>query len=99
MDGANAGCVLLVRRSKTVAQLRLLLVEPSARGLGIGARLVNECIGFARASGYRKMRLWTNDILVSARKIYEAAGFTLIEEEVHSTFGPALTSQTWEMTL
>jgi DNA-binding MarR family transcriptional regulator/GNAT superfamily N-acetyltransferase len=98
-NGVNVGCVLIVERSKSVAQLRLLLVEPSARGLGIGNGLVNECIAFARSAGYRKMRLWTNDVLVSARKIYEAAGFRLVEEEVHTTFGPTLTSQTWEMKL
>jgi DNA-binding MarR family transcriptional regulator/N-acetylglutamate synthase-like GNAT family acetyltransferase len=98
-NGVNVGCVLLVRRSKTIAQLRLLLVEPSARGFGIGARLVSECVAFARKSGYHKLRLWTNDVLVSARKIYEAAGFTLVDEEAHSTFGKPMTSQTWEMTL
>jgi DNA-binding MarR family transcriptional regulator/N-acetylglutamate synthase-like GNAT family acetyltransferase len=98
-NGVNVGCVLMVERTKSVAQLRLLLVEPSARGLGIGNSLVNECIAFARSAGYRRMRLWTNDVLHSARKIYQAAGFELIEEEVHNQFGPSLTSQTWEMTL
>jgi DNA-binding MarR family transcriptional regulator/N-acetylglutamate synthase-like GNAT family acetyltransferase len=98
-NGVNVGCVLMVERSKSVAQLRLLLVEPSARGLGIGNSLVNECIAFARSAGYRTMRLWTNDVLLSARKIYQAAGFELIEEEVHNKFGPSLTSQTWEMRL
>jgi N-acetylglutamate synthase-like GNAT family acetyltransferase len=98
-NGVNVGCVLLVERSKNVAQLRLLLVEPSARGLGIGNSLVNECVTFARSAGYGSMRLWTNDVLLSARKIYQAAGFELIEEEVHTTFGPTLTSQTWEMKL
>ncbi len=99
LNGANVGCVMLVRKTKTVAQLRLLLVESSARGHGIGARLVTECIEFARASGYRQMRLWTNDVLVSARKIYQAAGFMLVDEEEHSTFGKPLTSQTWELVL
>lgn len=98
-NGVNVGCVLMVERSKTVAQLRLLLVEPSARGLGIGNSLVNQCIAFARLAGYKSMRLWTNDVLHSARKIYQAAGFALIEEEVHNQFGPSLTSQTWEMKL
>ncbi len=98
-NGVNVGCVLMVERSKSVAQLRLLLVEPSARGLGIGNNLVNECIAFARSVGYSSMRLWTNDVLLSARKIYQAAGFELIEEEVHNKFGPSLTSQTWEMKL
>ncbi len=98
-DGIKLGCVLLVERSKSVAQLRLLLVEPSARGLGIGQRLVSECISFARAAGYKRMRLWTNDVLVSARKIYQAAGFHLIEEEHHDSWGKPLTSQTWETSL
>ena len=98
-DGIKVGCVFLVERSKTVAQLRLLLVEPSARGLGLGQRLVSECIAFARAAGYKRMRLWTNDVLVSARKIYQAAGFRLIDEEHHDSWGKPLTSQTWEMSL
>ncbi len=97
--GVRIGCVFLVERSKTIAQLRLLLVEPSERGHGIGQRLVEECIAFARKAGYTRMRLWTNDVLTSARKIYTAAGFRLIEEERHSSWGKALTSQTWELTL
>ena len=99
LDGARVGCVFLVERSKTVAQLRLLLVEPSARGHGIGHRLVAECVEFAREAGYSRMRLWTNDILTSARKIYQAQGFHLIEEERHSSWGKPLTSQTWELRL
>lgn len=99
LNGMRVGCVFLVQRSRTVAQLRLLLVEPSARGLGIGQRLVAECVSFARAAGYKRMRLWTNDVLVSARKIYQAAGFRLIEEERHEDWGKPLTSQTWEMSL
>ena len=99
LNGSRVGCVFLVERSKTIAQLRLLLVEPSARGLGIGQRLVAECIEFAKKAGYSRMRLWTNDILISARKIYQAAGFYLIEEEKHSSWGKPLTSQTWEMRL
>jgi GNAT superfamily N-acetyltransferase len=98
-SGERIGCVFLVRRTYDIAQLRLLLVEPSARGLGVGRKLVQECIDFASAHGYSKVRLWTNDVLVSARRIYEAAGFTLIEEEEHSSWGKPLKSQTWEVQL
>jgi DNA-binding MarR family transcriptional regulator/N-acetylglutamate synthase-like GNAT family acetyltransferase len=99
VDGENVGCVFLVKRSKTISQLRLLLVEPKARGLGIGTRLVDECIRFARLAGYKKMILWTNDVLLAARHIYEKFGFELAEEERHHSFGHDLVGQTWALSL
>lgn len=99
MDGENVGCVFVVRRTTEVAQLRCLLVDPAARGSGLGRRLVQECIHFARDAGYRKMMLWTNDILHAARRIYEAEGFRLVEEERHRSFGHDLVGQVWELEL
>jgi DNA-binding MarR family transcriptional regulator/N-acetylglutamate synthase-like GNAT family acetyltransferase len=97
--GEIVGSVFVARKSEEVAQLRLLYVEPAARGHGIGRRLVDECVRFARETGYRRIMLWTNDVLVSARRIYQAAGFTLTAEERHHSFGKDLVGQTWERPL
>lgn len=99
VDGARAGCVFCVGRDEQTAQLRILLVERWARGMGIGSRLVDACITFARAAGYARLVLWTNDVLASARRIYEAAGFTLVDEEPHQSFGHDLVGQNWELDL
>jgi DNA-binding MarR family transcriptional regulator/N-acetylglutamate synthase-like GNAT family acetyltransferase len=98
-DGEVIGCVLCVKDSKTIARLRLLYVEPSARGLGVGSRLVEECIAFARRARYRKVALWTQSVLHSARHIYERAGFHRVSEEPHHSFGHDLVGQTWELEL
>lgn len=97
--GEIVGSVFLVRQSDEIAKLRLLYVEPDARGLGIGRTLVEACVAFAREAGYGTVTLWTNDCLVSARRIYEAAGFTLAAEERHHSFGHDLVGQNWNLAL
>jgi DNA-binding MarR family transcriptional regulator/GNAT superfamily N-acetyltransferase len=99
VDGTRAGCVFCVRENATTARLRLLLVEPWARGLGIGSRLVEEVLRFARRAGYSDITLWTNDVLVDARRIYQRAGFTLDNEKPHHSFGQDLVGQDWSRRL
>lgn len=99
IDGERVGCVLCVKKNPTTAQLRLLLVEPTARGHGIGRKLVDECVCFARDTGYKRIVLWTNDVLHAARRIYEAAGFVLTKSGKHHSFGHDLVEQTWELSL
>jgi GNAT superfamily N-acetyltransferase len=99
LAGRRVGCVFCVAADATTAQLRILLVHPDGRGQRVGARLTDECIRFARAAGYERLRLWTNDPLVAARRIYLAAGFTLVEQEPHTSFGVDLVGQVYELDL
>ena len=99
MNGEIVGSVFLVKQSDSVAKLRLLLVEPKARGLGIGTRLVGECVRLARQLGYTTLTLWTNSVLLSARQIYVRAGFQLVSQEPHHSFGKDLVGEIWELAL
>jgi DNA-binding MarR family transcriptional regulator/GNAT superfamily N-acetyltransferase len=99
MNGENVGCIFVAKDSDDVARIRLLLVDPKARGLGLGARLVDECIRFARSAGYKKMTLWTHSILTAARHIYETAGFKLMRTERHKSWGRAVVGEHWDLEL
>jgi DNA-binding MarR family transcriptional regulator/GNAT superfamily N-acetyltransferase len=98
-DGETVGCVFLVKEDDTTARLRLLLVDAQARGLGIGARLVDECVRFSRQAGYRRITLWTHRVLAGARKLYIGAGFQLTREWTHDDFGKTLVAETWDLEL
>jgi len=99
MNGENVGCVMLAKDSADVARIRLLLVDPKARGLGLGAKLTGECIAFARHSGYKKITLWTHSVLTAARHIYEKAGFKLMRSEKHESWGRPVVSEHWDLAL
>jgi DNA-binding MarR family transcriptional regulator/GNAT superfamily N-acetyltransferase len=99
MSGENVGCVMLVKDSDEVARLRLLLVDPKARGFKLGTRLVDECVRFARAAGYKKMTLWTHSVLTAARRIYEKTGFTLTASEPRHTWGKDVVAEFWDLEL
>jgi len=99
MNGENVGCIFLAKDSATVARIRLLLVDPKARGLGLGARLVDECLRFARRAGYNKVTLWTHSVLTAARHIYEKAGFKLMRSARHRDWGPPVVSEHWDLEL
>ena len=99
LDGHRVGCVFCVTADDATAQLRILLVHPSARGAGLGGRLVDECVEFARAAGYARMKLWTNHPLAAARRVYLARGFRLVEQEPHHSFGVDLVGQVYELDL
>lgn len=98
-DGENVGCVFLVKKDEATAQLRVLIVDPKARGVGLGRRLVSECTQFARQAGYKKITLWTNSVLTAARRIYEKEGYKMAKSEPIRAFGHDLISQTWELEL
>lgn len=99
LDGRRVGCVLCVQADDATAQLRVLLVDPSARGHGLGGRLVDECMAFARRAGYARMTLWTNDPLLAARRVYLSRGFTLVGQEPHRSFGVDMVGQTYQVDL
>jgi GNAT superfamily N-acetyltransferase len=99
MDGENVGSIILAKETESVARVRLLLLDPKARGLGLGARLVDECITFARRTGYKKITLWTHRVLVAARHIYENAGFKLTRSERHRSWGKQVVGEHWDLAL
>jgi len=99
IDGEKVGTVMLVKDSAKVARIRLLLLDPSARGIGLGARLVDECVRFARRAGYKKITLWTHSVLAAARHIYEKAGFRLMLTERHRSWGRPVVSEHWDLEL